>query len=274
MNQPVVAFYRSPLAAIGGLAVTGFGRQTVQTAVAPRILPSFAVVLVERGAGWLATERAGRVTFSAPALFWLFPGSRHSYGPDRNGWDERWALFDGALVRDFVRLRLMSEETPLVSLRDLGEMQRLFGSLHSEMLVDTAIAQASAGSTLHRIVVRAARQAASSQRRLVDADMGRVIDDLRDRAVENLDLADFAARHNMSPATLRRKLLAATGLSPKAYQLRLRIDRAKELLTTTEQTVEAIALNVGVDDAFYFTRLFRAREDCSPSEFRRRHQRA
>ena len=77
----------------------------------------------------------------------------------------------------------------------------------------------------------------------------------------------------MSPATLRRKFLAATGLSPKAYQLRLRIDRAKELLTTTDLSVEAISLDVGVEDSFYFTRLFRYREDCSPTEFRRRHRR-
>lgn len=273
MQRPAIALYRSPLSGVGGLAVTGFGQHSVKEPLRPRILPSFAVVLVERGVGWLQTERTGRMEFSAPALFWLFAHRRHSYGPDRDGWEERWALFDGALVQNFIRLRLLSEEAPLVHLRDLGEMQKLFGTLHTEMLDDTALGQASAASTLHRIVVRAARQASAPQKQLIEADMEPVIDALRNRALENLDLADFAAEHRMSPATLRRKFTGATGLSPKAYQLRLRIDRAKELLATSELSVEAIALAVGIEDAFYFARLFRDREECSPTEFRRRYRR-
>jgi AraC family transcriptional regulator of arabinose operon len=274
MQRPSIALYRSPLSGIGGLAITGFGQHSVKSPVRPRILPGFAVVLVERGAGWLQTERTGRLEFSAPALFWLFAHRRHTYGPNEHGWDERWALFNGELVQNFIRLRLMSEEAPLVHLRDLGEMQRLFGSLHTEMLDDTALGQASAASTLHRIVIRVARQASAPEKQPIGTDMAPVIDALRNRALENLDLADFAAQHGMSPATLRRKFLTATGLSPKAYQLRLRIDRAKELLATGELSVEAIASTVGIEDAFYFARLFRDREDCSPSEFRRRYRRA
>jgi len=274
MNDRAIALYRSPLSAISGLAVTGFGQHAVTEAVRPRILPSFAVVLVERGSGWLVTESTGRIEFKAPALFWLFAHRRHSYGPDRDGWDERWALFDGAMVRNFIHLRLIVEDAPLVHLHDVGEVQRLFGTLHTEMLDDTALGQAAAASTLHRIVVRAARQANAPVRQMIGADLAPIIDVLRDRALENLDLAHFAAMQGMSPATLRRKFLAATGLSPKAYQQRLRIDHAKELLATSDLNVEAIALAVGIDDAFYFARLFRDREDCSPTEFRRRHRRS
>jgi len=274
MTQPSIALYRSPLSESAGLAATGFGQHSVREPILSRILPGCAVVLVERGAGWLQTERTGRVEFSAPALFWLFAHRRHSYGPDRHGWEERWALFDGALVRNFSRLRLMSEDAPLVHLRDLGEMQRLFATLHAEMLDDTALGQASAASTLHRIVVRAARQASAREKLFVDADVETVVDALRNRALQTVDLADFAGQHGMSPATLRRKFLGATGLSPKAYQLRLRIDRAKELLATGELGVEAVAQAVGIEDAFYFARLFRDREDCSPTEFRRRYRRA
>ncbi|MGO8418639.1 hypothetical protein ACC784_36500, partial [Rhizobium ruizarguesonis] len=49
------AIYRTPLAAAGGFAVTGSGKQQARRAVTDRKLPSFAVVLVERGQGWLDT---------------------------------------------------------------------------------------------------------------------------------------------------------------------------------------------------------------------------
>ena len=78
----------------------------------------------------------------------------------------------------------------------------------------------------------------------------------------------------MSSATLRRKFALHTGVSPKAFQLRVRLDLAKQLLAATDSPVETVAAAVGIQDAFYFSRLFRNRENCSPSEFRRRHMRA
>lgn len=253
--------------------MTGVGRQHVTRRVEGRSLPQFAVVLVERGSGWLHTEAGGLQTFAAPALFWLFGNTRHSYGPDESGWDERWALFDGTLVQDFIRLRLAIKAAPLVPLHDLGEMQRLFTMLHSEMLDDTATGQAAAASTLHRIVVRAARQANHQPKTARGSDVQPAIHALRQRATETVDMKGLADEFGMSPASLRRKFVMATGLPPKAFQLRLRLDRAKELLTTSDLSVETVAAAVGFDDPFYFSRLFHDREDCSPSAFRRRHQR-
>ena len=88
-----------------------------------------------------------------------------------------------------------------------------------------------------------------------------------------MNLAEFANECGISAATLRRRFLAATGLSPKAFQLRVRLDRAMELLATTQYSIEAVAMQCGFDDSFYFARLFLQREHCTPSEFRRRNRR-
>ncbi|WP_064692112.1 helix-turn-helix transcriptional regulator [Rhizobium aegyptiacum] len=267
------AIYRSPLAAAGGLAVTGSGRQHARHAVKDRKLPSFAVVLVERGQGFLETAAGGRQRVEGPALFWLFPGRLHSYGPDEAGWDERWALVEGSFPRDFVRMRLMAERHPLVGLRHIEEMARLFGQLHADLSDDSHLGRASAASMLHRIVIAAARQASSAVGVEGGAATGDLVETLRGRALQPLDLATFAADHGMSPATLRRKFLAETGLPPKAFQLRARMDYAKQLLVTTDEKIEIVAASVGIDDPFYFSRVFHEREGCSPREFRMRYKR-
>ena len=77
----------------------------------------------------------------------------------------------------------------------------------------------------------------------------------------------------MSPATLRRKCRAALGMAPKAFQLQIRVDQAKELLTITDLSIEEIAAHVGYDDSFYFSRIFNRRENCAPSEFRKLYSR-
>lgn len=268
------AIYRSPLGAAGGLAVTGAGRQHVRHAVMDRKLPSFAVVLVERGQGRLDTAAGGHINVVGPALFWLFPNRVHSYGPDEGGWDERWALFEGSFTRDFVRLRLIAERHPVVALHHLDEVARLFASLHADLLDDTNLGQASAALMLHQIVIAAARQASgTADRRQGRPDMAEIVETLRERAMQPLDLAAFAAEHGMSPATLRRRFTLETGLPPKAFQLRARMDHAKQLLAITDEKIETIAAMIGLDDPFYFSRVFHEREGCSPREFRAKYTR-
>ncbi|MNW68056.1 Arabinose operon regulatory protein [compost metagenome] len=46
--------------------------------------------------------------------------------------------------------------------------------------------------------------------------------------------------------------------------------RARHLLDTTAAPVKAVADEIGYDDPYYFSRLFRRIHDVSPSEYRRR----
>ena len=59
------------------------------------------------------------------------------------------------------------------------------------------------------------------------------------------------------------------GLTPQQFLLKIRMERAKELLRYTDLTVGEVAEKVGFADALYFSRAFRRYAACSPSEFRR-----
>jgi len=274
MTEFPIALYRSSSSGSTVLTVTGFGRQRIGTRIVNRRLPMHAVVLVEAGKGTLQTAKAGVQEINGPSLFWLPAGTLHSYGPtEGESWEERWALFEGTLTADLIRQRLISPTEPVVRLQNLREMQHLFGALHSDFVAGDPLSLASAAATLHRIVVQAARQANAGSDDAADVKIELVIETLQRRAFEPTDMQSVAREFGMSPATLRRRFHGAIGLSPKAFQLRLRIDRAKQLLTTTDLSIEVISNAVGIDDAFYFSRLFQDREHCSPSGFRRQYRR-
>ncbi|QFY61429.1 AraC family transcriptional regulator [Rhizobium grahamii] len=274
MRDVPLALYRSPPQGRAGLAVTGFGKQHVTARIADRRLPTHAVVFVEKGRGLLNTAKGGPQEVVGPCLFWLLAEEPHGYGPlPGESWEERWALFTGTFVSDLVRMRLITENAPLVPLGNPRRMQQLFATLHSEFAEDSPLGLAAAAATLHQIVLEAARQAVSPAAAPPDPAIEDAIERLQRRAFEPVDMNAFARELGVSPATLRRRFTASTGLPPKAFQLRLRIDHAKQLLTTTDLSIEAISTAIGIDDAFYFSRLFQDREHCSPSEFRRRHRR-
>ncbi|RKX40274.1 MAG: AraC family transcriptional regulator, partial [Verrucomicrobia bacterium] len=59
-----------------------------------------------------------------------------------------------------------------------------------------------------------------------------------------------------------------TSQSPMACFLQLKIRKACELLDQTDQSVKAIAEGLGYDDPYYFSRLFKKIQGCSPTHYR------
>jgi transcriptional regulator GlxA family with amidase domain len=67
-----------------------------------------------------------------------------------------------------------------------------------------------------------------------------------------------------------RRFGKATGMSPLDYVHSLRLEEAKQMLETADLPVEAIANEVGYEDASFFGRLFRRKVGLTPAQYRRR----
>jgi transcriptional regulator GlxA family with amidase domain len=70
--------------------------------------------------------------------------------------------------------------------------------------------------------------------------------------------------------TFKRRFTLATGMSPMEYLHTVRLEEAKQLLESTDLPVEAIAVEVGYQDASFFGRLFRRKVALTPAQYRRR----
>lgn len=75
-----------------------------------------------------------------------------------------------------------------------------------------------------------------------------------------------------SESYLNHLIKKKLGVSLSTYINKLRIERAKEYLLETNETMLSIAIQVGFSDANYFARVFQQLMGISPSEFRRRYR--
>jgi AraC family transcriptional regulator, arabinose operon regulatory protein len=273
MSFENVQVFRSDLSmGLDALSVVEFGKQRVTGLITERRLSHYAAVFVEKGQGFLTTKNGGTLRVVGPALFWLFPGQQHSYGPDTgSAWLERWALFRGTMVADFVRSRLLDPAQPLHAPVDYSEVSHIFSSLHADMLKRNEGGWASASATLHRLVVQVAFAKDSTPQSRQQSS--RIAKRIEEQAFVDIDMDTLAKELRMSPATMRRKCLELLGVSPKQYQLQLRLERAKELLTMTDLSIEDISARVGYSDSFYFSRFFVKNENRTPTDFRKFHRR-
>ncbi|MCB8978423.1 MAG: response regulator [Ardenticatenaceae bacterium] len=84
----------------------------------------------------------------------------------------------------------------------------------------------------------------------------------------NLVLNDVAATVNLSPSHFSVVFGRETGESFKDYLTRIRIERAKELLRTTNIKCSEVALQSGYSDPHYFSYVFRKNTGLPPQQFR------
>ena len=98
--------------------------------------------------------------------------------------------------------------------------------------------------------------------------VGNVIGALENDFSKDWKLDDLLKIAHMSRSNLMRIFRKATGQPPIEYLVRLRIQRAMELLRSTNLSVTEIALEVGFNDSNYFTRCFRKATSQSPRQYR------
>jgi AraC-like DNA-binding protein len=91
---------------------------------------------------------------------------------------------------------------------------------------------------------------------------------LKDNIHRTLTLKEIASVANISPAHFSNKFRENTGYSPIAYFNHLKLQKACQLLRFSTLRISEIALAVGIDDPYYFSRLFSSTMGVSPKEFR------
>lgn len=83
--------------------------------------------------------------------------------------------------------------------------------------------------------------------------------------------ADVLARRvGTSPRNLSRRFKEELGVTPAAFLLRVRMERAAALLTSTTWGVQEVAARVGYESTSHFGRAFRSVHGCAPGVWRER----
>jgi transcriptional regulator GlxA family with amidase domain len=96
--------------------------------------------------------------------------------------------------------------------------------------------------------------------------------DLADaRFFESLSVADLAAAANLSPAHFSRQFKQAFGESPHQYLLTRRLERAADLLRTTDWSIARICFAVGARSVGSFTTSFHRTFGRTPVDYRDLH---
>nr|WP_154892690.1 helix-turn-helix domain-containing protein [Paenibacillus xylanexedens] len=94
---------------------------------------------------------------------------------------------------------------------------------------------------------------------------------MEDHYLEPLTLEEIAGKSNISVRHLNRIFRSYYQMTPIAYMLTLRLERACSLLKHSGLTITQISYECGFNDSNYFTRQFRRAYGVSPKVYRQNH---
>lgn len=102
--------------------------------------------------------------------------------------------------------------------------------------------------------------------------VNRIVAYINEHFSEDLSLKTLSEKFYMNPAYLSQYFKNKTGMNYHAYLSRLRMEKAKQLLVSTDQPIAEIAARAGFYDYRAFTRRFHREEGLTPSQYRRHNR--
>ncbi len=236
-----------------------------------RILQEYQINYITEGSG-IFESAAGQIKVVSGSVIILRPGMWHRYKPDPDsGWNEHYIGFNGDFCSNFFQETFFQSAKPVIYVGFQESMLKLFFDIiqivKDEKTGHQQVLAASSIMILSKIlsVVRNKEFAGKS----IERTIRKACMFFRENINKNIIIEDLASELHVGYSYFRQMFKKYTGISPVQYHLALRIQRAKELLVSTDLSFKEIAIELGFESYFYFSRVFKDKTGQSPKEFKK-----
>ncbi|MBR1414759.1 MAG: AraC family transcriptional regulator [Prevotella sp.] len=238
-----------------------------------RVLPEYQLLYITEGEGIFHSKTVPEAKLKEGDFFLLFPGEWHSYHPTGpRGWKKYWIGFRGHNMDDRVRAGFLSPTKPIYHVGFSESIVRLYKNAFDSAIAEEAYTQqvmAGIVNLLIGLMYSKERNIELQNRSQAHVDLiNRARLRIREELESSLTIQQVAEDLGMSYSNFRKLFKEHTGLSPATYQQDLRLQRAKELLTTTDMSIKEIAYRLNFDSPDYFSSKFKIKTGRKPSDLR------
>jgi AraC-like DNA-binding protein len=239
-----------------------------------RRLNEFQIVYIANGKGVFEWEGHEAQIVEKGTLFLLYPNVWHRYKPlNETGWEEFWVGYNGHYAEYLMKQDCFKPDQPILSIGFNAEFlvvfMRLIETINHQGVAFTQISSCLVIQLLGLVYASALITEKNDTRQEV------IIRTIRYKIhqcwEQEIDIEKLAHDHNLSYVWFRKTFKEIIGVAPRQYHLNIKAEKASHLLRETSLPVAEIAVKIGFESEFYFSRFFKNRVGCTPSQFRNKN---
>lgn len=234
-----------------------------------RVLHKDVVSYITQGHGWFEDARTPRQKVVAGSVIYQRAGVWHNFDPSPGTvWTEYWFLFDGRIAGQLFGA-ILPERQGVIEIEMIASLVEAWKELYDVWFFRQPGYQEYALLLSHQILteIHLRRRGLMFQRR--DDSIAYACHRMRLRlAKAEMDIPDLVKGLGMGYELFRKRFKSQIGCSPKQYFLMLKMNHASERLLKPLSSIKEIAAELGFDDPYYFSRIFRKKTGLSPRQYR------
>jgi len=208
-----------------------------------------------------------------PNEFFILPQNvEHAYGSTaEHPWSIYWLHFGGTLLPNFNIMPVVQQHFKPQAVRNSSDMEGLFSKIYKTLELGYSIdnlqfANMCLSHFISLFIYNEKHFLSPSSGQLDCIDSAILF--MQEHINENITLNELSHRYNYSPSRFSSLFKQKTGYAPIDYFIQMKMQKASQHLGITDKSVKDIALSMGFDDPYYFSKRFTKVMGLSPSKYR------
>lgn len=237
-----------------------------------RVLDEYQILYLSEGEGVFESTHQKEIRVKAGDIFLLFPGEWHTYRPLSNkGWTSYWIGFKGKNIDDRVKAGFLSPEKPIYHVGFSTDIIAIFDKALNIADNEYPYYQQTLAGMVNYLIgmMYSLERNLELNKKSQQVDIiGKAKIMIRESLETCLTIQEIAKTLGVSYSSFRKLFKEHTGIAPAMYQHNLRLQLAKELLTSTDESIKEFAYRLNFGSPDYFSSKFKAKTGMKPSDYR------
>lgn len=230
--------------------------------------PEMLIIICVDGKGKFEAK-AGDFDVLPGQFFILPPNQQHKYEADSNEpWSIYWLRVTGINIARFCMEPSAKRCYKPMYSKNILEVSNLFDDIYATLENGYSLQHLTySNMTLqHMLALLLYRQ--QENRKKATSMTNMVIHFMRSHIGTHYSLQELASAFNYSPSQFSNIFKKETGYSPIDYFIHLKLQHGCKLLDLTDKKIYEVASDVGYDDPYHFSKLFKKIMHVSPEQYR------
>lgn len=225
-----------------------------------KVREDYQILYVDKGYGRFSIYGELQ-TAGAGSIVIIYPGIKYMYEfPKDAGTDYYWIHFAGEGVAEMMKtLKLQHGIYQVDSFRLFIENMDKMAQACAVMDFTTETFLIGALLTILSVT--------SKKVYVAESPIYKIMEQMQNENFNTMTIKEYARLCGMSEYHFIRKFKQITGITPLQYKTKLIVNKAIELLSTTNLNISETAYMLGFEDSLYFSRLFKKETGLSPKNY-------